>query len=207
MQKKILLCTISLCFVCASLSDASDNAITQEQAAPQTENKKTSIWNKPKTTQNNSADKTQTAPDSARSNQNNSKPNVSGYVLEYAGFIYDSCKGSWQEKTCVQALSALSRDITVDYNSKLVDAQKQNFQEPLKQNCAATTAALKQDVPAYAQKSAMTVCLNAIADIFQASGVKPDLNLYQMAVQTIPCQEKTGNCEAFESPISKILNR
>ncbi len=168
-----------------------------QESGQKTEKKK--VWNKAKKPKVENA---QPQPEAAKDIKQ-----IPAYVLGYARNVYNSCAGVWKSAQCVSAIAALSKDITIDYASSLEQAKQEAFHEPLKQSCAASTAAIQTDVPAYAQKSAMTECLNAIADMTQASGVKPNINLYQLAVGGTQCLDQEGNCEAFENQLAPLLGQ
>lgn len=182
--------------------------------APQSQEKQTKkpIWNTPERSRSSSEQSTQNAEETREQKteeqpkpQSPSNANIRPQVMEYVGFVYESCASAWKTFSCVQSLSSLSRDITIDYAERLEKARQSKFQDSLKENCAATTAALQQEVPAYAQKSAMTVCFNAISDIAQASGVKPDLDLYQLAVGSVACIDQVGACKILEDQLSGLI--
>lgn len=76
--------------------------------------------------------------------------------------------------------------------------------DPLKEDCAASTAATQQDgIPAYAMKSAYTVCANKIAEIAEITGVKPDPSYYQLMIASILCMDKNPQCRMMESSLKK----
>lgn len=191
--KLIMACAAFL--LCAQSAHAYDYT-TLNNGEKQEQQQKKKVWNKPKQRQSNTETKPQATAE---------QKNIKSYIKEYVQDVHQKCASAWKSKPCVVSLSALSRDLTIHYVDQLNKSNQNKFQDPLKENCAATTAALKQDVPAYAQKSAMTVCLNAISDISEASGVKPELDMYQIAVGSVGCLDKDGSCEEFEKQLNSVI--
>ncbi len=123
---------------------------------------------------------------------------ISNHMKIMASF----CVNHWDNEKCLKELSSLSMDLTTNYAEKL-DAQKKEVQmENLKQHCAASTAALKVSVPAYAMKSAITECINIISDINDETSIKPDIDLYQLLVGSVLCLGKDLACDNIETQLS-----
>jgi len=114
------------------------------------------------------------------------------------------CIGKWENQDCIKELSSIAMDTTTNYAELLDAANKKSSMEPLKQHCAASTAALKMSVPAYAIKSAITECVNIIADINDKTAVKPNLNLYQLMVSSVMCLDKKPSCKEIETKLSSF---
>ncbi len=198
---KYLTIALIMALHCAQTASAYDNT-TLNQGSSEKERaseERKPIWNR--ANKERSTAETKLASEET-SSENSAQAQIKPYVLRYVRDVYHTCAGNWKSAQCITSLASLSKDIVVDYAVKLETAGQKAFHEPLKQKCAASTAALQTAVPAYAQKSAMTECLNAIADMSQASDVKPDLELYQLAIGALQCVDKEGSCEAFENQIS-----
>ncbi len=137
-------------------------------------------------------------------------PKIDSITLNHIRSMAVLCVGNWENENCSKELSALSMDMTTNYAEKL-DKQskpekKEAHMESLKQHCAASTAALKVSVPSYAMKSAITECVNIVADINEESSVKPDINLYQLLVGAVLCLNKDLSCENMEKQISSVAS-
>ncbi len=123
---------------------------------------------------------------------------VAGHVANVTSY----CVGKWESEACLKELSSVSMDMAVNFAENL-DAKKEHGAiELIKQHCSAPTAALKISVPAYAMKSAITECVNSVADINEATSVKPDLNLYQLLVGSVLCLDKDPACADIEKQLS-----
>lgn len=131
---------------------------------------------------------------------------TSGHIKSLASL----CVNNWESEGCLKELSALSMDMTVNYAEKL-DAQdnqtkKEAEMESLKQHCAASTAALKISVPAYAMRSAITECVNTVSDLNKDTAIKPDVNLYQLLVGSVLCLSKDLTCENLEKQLHSAVS-
>ncbi len=125
-------------------------------------------------------------------------------IKEIARDIVKSCNGGkWETQACLTELGTLSFATTTTYADKL---QKINSNEAtlekLKQECAASTAPMQGEYPAYAVTSAMTVCANTIYDLSVETGQKPDPDLYQLLVGSIMCLNKQANCIGIEQQLA-----
>ncbi len=125
-------------------------------------------------------------------------------VLTYVKGVGKACVEDWATQNCMKNLSILNRDTASFYAQNLNDSGRKDADakmEELKQHCAASTAALKVDVPAYAMRSAMTECVNTISDIVDATKVKPNVNMYQLMVGSILCLQKDAQCKFIENQL------
>ncbi len=121
-----------------------------------------------------------------------------------AGNIARSCPQQWEDEECLRATSQAALVLVSNYGGRLDQAGKKGHMETLKENCAASTAATQEDgIPAYAMKSAYTVCMNSIADVADASGVKPDPSYMQLLLATVLCMEKSPQCQMMELALRK----
>ena len=137
----------------------------------------------------------------------NSYAQVASSTLLHMNNMATYCVGSWEDEACIKELSSISMDLTTGY-AELLDASKQQgAMEVLKQHCAASTAALKVLVPAYAMKSAITECVNSISDISEATLIKPDLNLYQFMVISVMCLGNDPSCKDIEQQFKSRPSR
>jgi hypothetical protein len=115
------------------------------------------------------------------------------------------CVGSWQSQNCMKALSSSALTLASLYAEKLEKAGHKDAQDPLLQNCAAATAATKVEVPAYAMKSALTTCANAIYDITESTKIKPNLTHFQLLVEPIYCLGGDPRCEKLEEILRAVV--
>lgn len=150
----------------------------------------------------------------SRSDSNNSQPKAKAYnnssveldtiVLEHVNNMRSQCLGGWEKQGCIKAMSYIAMDIATSYADSLHKAKKEDAMEDLKQHCAASTAAIKIEVPAYAQNSAITECVNIIADIHDKTLIQPNINLYQLLIGSVWCLSEDQSCTVFEQQISQI---
>ncbi len=118
--------------------------------------------------------------------------------------VSDQCVGRWETQACMKALSEASLSMASYYAERLSKSGNQKQMEPLKQGCAASTAAIKVKVPAYAMKSALTECANTVSDIVEKTGVQPDISLYQILIAGVLCIGKDQQCAGLESQFVKL---
>lgn len=118
--------------------------------------------------------------------------------------IANSCPQRWENESCLKATSQAALVLVSNYGGRLDQAGKKNYMETLKEDCAASTAATQEEgIPAYAMKSAYTVCMNSIVEIADGSGVKPDPSYMQLLLATVWCMEKSPQCEMMELALRK----
>lgn len=132
---------------------------------------------------------------------------IDAAVMKHAKAVARTCPGAWDKPACLKVLGASNFDMTVDYAAKLEAADKKDFLEPLKQSCAASTAAKEQDVPAYAMTSASKECANSIYDITQKTKVLPDRNYYQLIVASTLCLEGAKECATIEQQMGAVAKQ
>lgn len=127
--------------------------------------------------------------------------------LSHIRSIRDACIPRWDGQGCMKSLSALNME-TASFYAESLDASgradSDSQLETLKEHCAASTAALKVDVPAYAMQSAMTECVNTISDIVDETTVKPDVSMYQLMVGAILCLGKDTKCNFIEGQLKAV---
>ena len=126
---------------------------------------------------------------------------VNGVVAGHMKNMGAYCADHWERETCLKELSSLAMDMVSEYGALLEIEKKEAAKETLKQHCAASTAALKVSVPAYAMRSAITECANTISDIHGKTSVKPDLNLYQLFVGAALCLGDEPSCKEIEQTL------
>lgn len=123
---------------------------------------------------------------------------VTPQVMAHAKKIASICPGSWEKQSCLEAVSESNITLAGNYAQSLDNTGNSAQIEPLKQLCAASTAATKGEYPAEAMNSAFTECANGIYDISQQSGVAPDQSNYQLLVAAILCLSKDPQCALLE---------
>lgn len=133
-----------------------------------------------------------------------SMPNLTQVVVSHMKNISSSCLGSWETQICLKELSSVSMSMATNYAERLDASNNKPSMEPLKQHCAASTAAIKIEVPAYAMKSAITECVNTVSDINDKTSISPNINLYQILVGSVLCLGKDISCNDFEAQLSKF---
>ncbi len=117
---------------------------------------------------------------------------------EYASRISSACAGSWQSQNCLKAVSESSMALTTNYMASLDRRGKSAASETVKQHCAASTAAMTEQIPAGAMLSAYTECANTIYDVSEQTGVEPDQSLYLLLVGPVLCLSGDRRCTAVE---------
>ena len=128
---------------------------------------------------------------------------VTPEIMAHAKQIATICPGSWEQQNCLKAVSESNITLASNYAESLDNSGKSNQIEPLKQLCAASTAATKGEYPPAAMNSAFTECANGIYDISQKSGVAPDQSNYQLLVAAILCLNKDPQCELLERSMTQ----
>lgn len=132
------------------------------------------------------------------------KPVKESNVLELVAGINSNCSGHWKGNTCMASVSRVAHNLTRDYAKKLDANGKKSSLEPLRQHCAASTAALQIEVPEYAILSAATECANIISDINGQTQTPPDLNMYQLLIGAIMCMNKDTTCAGIEKSLAAL---
>ncbi len=133
-----------------------------------------------------------------------SPPPLTAKEKKYVRAVAENCSGQWQEQPCLATLARVSKHVTSYYAEDLHKKGRKGRLEPLKQGCAASTAAEKMEVPVYAMKGAMTVCANTISDITEATGISPNVNLYQLVIAGVLCLANDPQCPALEGRLQAL---
>ena len=126
---------------------------------------------------------------------------------QFVNGLANRCVGSWESQPCLEMLAAVSMNVTAHYAQSLKNGGHEHDMEDLKQSCAASTAAMQQDVPAYAMKSAMTECANKISDINDDTQISPNVNHYQMIVIGVMCLGEDPSCAMLEKQITSMAGQ
>ena len=130
--------------------------------------------------------------------QSSSKSEMNSAVLGHVKTVTLSCVKKWEGQSCMKALSSMNMTFTSTYAATLQNANKKPYMDRLKNGCAASTAALKVVVPAYAMRSAMVECVNVMSDIADKTSVRPDPSLSQLSVGAVFCLGKDKSCKTIE---------
>lgn len=130
---------------------------------------------------------------------------INRIIIMHTQEIGAYCVGAWQNQKCMSALSSSTLTMASLYAEALEKSGHKDAQDPLMQNCAAATAATKVEVPAYAMKSAMTTCANAIYDITESTKIKPNLTHFQLLVEPIFCLGGDERCGKFEELLRTVV--
>lgn len=125
----------------------------------------------------------------------------------HVGDIAQKCPGSWNRQACLAALSNSVMSMASQYAEALQNTGNETSLEPLKEHCAAATAATKIEVPVYAMVSAMTECVNAVYDISEATQVKPHLMHYRLTIDTIFCLKGEPQCLSLEKQLIAVRSQ
>ncbi len=126
-------------------------------------------------------------------------------VLGHVKSVTSSCVKNWSDQSCMKEISSMNMTLVSTYAANLKYSNKQSYLESLKEGCAASTAALKVNVPAYAMRSAMVECVNLMSDIADKTAIRPDPTLSQLAVGSILCLGKDKSCPQIESGLITAL--
>ena len=132
------------------------------------------------------------------------KPQASSVSVGHARSVAISCIGQWESQRCLQSLSESALVLISNYGAALQEAGKMQELELLKENCAASTAARQGEYPAYAMKSAFTVCSNTIYDIWEKTQIMLDQSHYQLLVAPIMCMNSPRKCKSIEAGLSRF---
>lgn len=115
-----------------------------------------------------------------------------------ARMMTNQCIDNWKDQKCIEVISHTSLNMGADYAAKLQKAGHQQAFINLRDKCAASTAGISQEVPAYAMESALTQCANHVVSISEETGINPDKNLYQLVVAQVLCLKGDGRCSVIE---------
>lgn len=125
--------------------------------------------------------------------------------LQYAQHIAKACINQWEAQTCLSAVADSSMVLLSNYGADLQNRKMEADAESLKQHCAATTAASRQQVPAYAMKSALTECANTITDIAARTGIQPDPSHFQLLIAPLLCLGGDPACAALSEQLAAYI--
>ena len=121
--------------------------------------------------------------------------------------VANKCLNSqWERQPCLRAVSQNNLIMASEYADALGKAGKNQEAEFIKETCAASTAASKEEFPAYAMRSAFVECVNAIPSAANATGILPDQSQFQLLVAAIQCLDKTEACPAIEQSLAQYRN-
>lgn len=125
-------------------------------------------------------------------------------VSIHVGDIAQTCPGAWHKQVCLSSLSNSVMSMVSQYAEALQNAGQEESLTPLKEHCAAATAATQIEVPAHAMVSALTECVNAVYDITEATTVKPHLMHYRLTIDTIFCLKGEPQCLSLEKQLIAV---
>ena len=122
---------------------------------------------------------------------------LSQQAIYHAGMIAKNCAPIWDNPNCIRSVGDSNYEFLSIYGAQLQYMKKDVFAENLKNSCAASTASRTDPVPAYALRSAMIECANAVSDISGKSGITPDLSHYQLMVAGTICLAGAPECQSI----------
>lgn len=126
----------------------------------------------------------------------------------YAVRMANVCPGNWESTACMTAGSESNLVMASNYGATLKQQNLEGPAETLKQHCAASTAHREgRTYPAYAMQSAFTECANIITDLVDQTGVKPDVDHYQLIVLSVLCMSKDKRCAPMERGLMQYKGR
>ncbi len=129
---------------------------------------------------------------------------LSGVELRNVKTVSVACLDGWEGQDCLKAVSASNYIMVSNYGAMLKENNQEASAETLKQTCAASTAAMERDVPAYAMKSAFVECANSIVDVAERSKLIPDQNQYQILVGAVLCLSNDERCQSINEGLKKF---
>jgi len=128
-------------------------------------------------------------------------------ALMNARDVANKCLNSqWESQPCLKAVSQNNLIMASEYANALDQAGRSQEAEFIKETCAASTAASKEEFPAYAMRSAFVECVNSIPSAANATGILPDQSQFQLLVAAIQCLDKTEACPAIEQSLAQYQN-
>lgn len=147
----------------------------------------------------------ETTPKTASNEQHPAQSDVPKIIAVHVKDMGAKCPSAWQSKGCIVAMANSNLTLASVYAELLQNGGQSDSTNALKEHCAASTAAIQVEVPAYAMKSAMTECANTITDISEATGITPDPTHYQLLIGGIFCLEDgNANCPAVEEGLKRL---
>lgn len=117
---------------------------------------------------------------------------------KHARSVAGKCLGQWKQQSCLKVVSRSALVMASNYGGRL---QKQGHNQAvgkIKNRCAAATAATRRDYKAETMRSAYAECANAILEVSNATGLKPDQSHYQLLVGPVLCIKGDRRCSAIE---------
>ena len=124
----------------------------------------------------------------------------------HGGRVAGACLNKWEEQSCLRQVSDTYLTAVSLYAEDLEVGGFKAEQEPLKEHCAASTAATQlDDVPAYAMRSAFVECSNKIYAIYERTKIMPDQELGQLMVLAVLCLDKDPRCSQMEEGLAKTM--
>lgn len=180
--------------------------LKNDGSTPQEEQQQAGSSDTPPEQEKKSPPKQVFVPQKPKSKELSSKQ-IDKIVIIHTQDIAAYCIGAWQSQKCMKALSRSNLTLASLYAETLNKNKKKKAQDALLENCSASTAATKVDVPAYAMKSAMTTCANAIYDITEATKIKPNPTHFQLMIEPIFCLGGEERCEKFEELLRNVISQ
>lgn len=138
--------------------------------------------------------------------QNADLPDVNINIYPYYVGAAQNCLGTWSSQKCMQILSSSAMALTKDYAYSLNKGGQTTHLEPLRQNCAASTAATRVDVSPKVQRSAIGTCVNHIATVYEQTNIRPHPDLYQLLAGAVFCFDKNSACVIVEQGLKTVLS-
>lgn len=117
----------------------------------------------------------------------------------FAQDVAHVCLNNWDSPSCLQIVSASNHDMLSRYGGTLQQHGQYNAADVVMDQCAASTAAAQQEVPADAMLSANIQCANTISEITSATGIRPDIGQYQLMVGSVLCLAGDERCAAIHN--------
>ncbi len=125
--------------------------------------------------------------------------------LKFARSVALACVADWTTQKCLGAVSDSNMTLLSNYGADLQGRKMDAAAETLKQHCAATTAATRQNVPPYAMHSALVECANAMTDLAASTGVQPDPSHYQLLIAPLLCLGADPACPAITTQLQAFI--
>lgn len=123
---------------------------------------------------------------------------ISPQVMTHARTVAINCVGQWRTASCIQAMGKSNKDLVINYATALNAKGAKAALDILKQGCAASTVAEKNNMPSKAFASAYNECSNTIYDLTNRTNTLPDQSHYQLLVAGALCMDGDSRCGDFE---------
>jgi hypothetical protein len=117
---------------------------------------------------------------------------------KHARAVAGACLGQWKKQSCLKVVSRSALVLAANYAGRLQKQGHSNSVRTIKNRCAAATAATKRQYKAEVMRSAYAECANAILEVSNATGLKPDQSHYQLLVGPVLCIKGDRRCSAIE---------